>query len=78
MKLSKSLLQAIVVGVSIGTAVTSCDLIDSNVAPEIKHEQPNAIPTDEGSTTRQSSNEQGTCTEPGGNSWENCAACGMG
>lgn len=77
MKLSKSLLQAIVVGVSLGTATSSCDLVDTNVTPEIKKENSNT-PTDNGSTTRQSGNENGTCTEPGGNSWENCAACGMG
>lgn len=78
MKLSKSLLQAIVIGVSIGTATTSCKLIDTNVSPETKKERPTANPTDEGSTTRQSDNQSGTCEEPGGDDWENCAACGMG
>ncbi|MBK8564695.1 MAG: hypothetical protein IPN76_15510 [Saprospiraceae bacterium] len=69
MKISKSLLQAIVVGVTLGTAATSCDLIETITEDDVKKEQP----TD----SRENENgENGTCNpDPSGH---NCPGCGMG
>jgi hypothetical protein len=72
MKLSKSLLQAIVLGASLGTTAASCDLIDTGIAPKT------AKPSDEETNTRQPENKGGTCELPTNNIPDNCAACGMG
>jgi hypothetical protein len=70
MKISKSLLQAIVVGVTLGTATSSCDLIETISKDEIKQEQPQ----EEGNQvtpSRENENE-------GGNTCYDCPGCGMG
>jgi hypothetical protein len=79
MKLQKSLIQAIVLGVTLGTYTASCDLVESSVQPEANQEQPAANP-ENGSSERQTENQPGgTCGQPEGNgTYENCAACGMG
>jgi hypothetical protein len=75
MKLSKSLLQAIVVGVTLGTAATSCDLVETITQDDIKQEQPkddSNVVDNPDSRDNETSNENGTC---GG---DRCPACGMG
>jgi hypothetical protein len=68
MKISKSLLQAIVVGVTLGTATTSCDLIETITEDDLKKEEPSSRENENG--------ENGTCTpDPSGH---DCPGCGMG
>ncbi len=68
MKISKSLLQAIFVGVTIGAAATSCEAVKKDTASiHLKTCGPNCD-IDHGNDER---NENGTIPD-------NCPACGMG
>ncbi len=71
MKISKSLLQAIVVGVTLGTAVSSCDIVETITKEDIKNEQTNVNEEGQVPGNRENNNE-------GGNTCDNCPGCGMG
>lgn len=67
MKLSKSLLQAIAVGITLSATTTSCSLFDnSDVAPKLHDKN---CPADCQVDHAKSNSE---------NTWDNCPACGMG
>lgn len=66
MKISKSLLQAIALGATLGIATTSCSLLED----EIK------ITPDTTDETCETENKGGN--DGGTHDWENCPACGMG
>ncbi|MCC6723040.1 MAG: hypothetical protein IT258_00925 [Saprospiraceae bacterium] len=74
MKISKSLLQAIVVGVTLGTATSSCDLVETLSTDDVKQERKNS--NGEIVNPRDNNGENGTCNpnDEGGN----CPGCGMG
>ncbi len=65
MKISKNLLQAILIGATLGTAATSCEMVRDN--SEIVHEHTEAC--DEKCTTTTNARSEET---------HNCPGCGMG
>lgn len=66
MKLSKSLLQAILAGITLSAAATSCTKAD-DLIDKMQHQ------CDENCTKNNHSNNGGNTFNPG-----NCPACGMG
>lgn len=64
MKVSKSLLQAIALGIALGGATASCSLLDNS--DEIKPE------------TEKASNDEECTKDDGSKPWYDCPACGMG
>lgn len=75
MKISKSLLQAIVVGVSLGTAASSCGLVEPIEKDDLKTERTDVAPVVDEPTGRENENNGGGGTCGNG---EPCPACGMG
>ncbi|MBI1224056.1 MAG: hypothetical protein GC192_02355 [Bacteroidetes bacterium] len=80
MKISKSLLQAIVVGVTLGTTSTSCGLVDQIEKTDLPKQdtQEQVEPTDRTSTDNQGTNEQKNGGETTPPTCGDCPACGMG
>lgn len=64
MKVSKSLLQAIAVGVALGGATASCSMLDNSA--EVKPD------------TEKAAEEETCTTDDSSKPWDNCPACGMG
>ena len=71
MKINKSILAAIALGLTVGATATACRPLE--VEPEdqvILHEHTDECPDE--------CTEGNTNTDPGQNPWDNCPACGMG
>jgi hypothetical protein len=64
MKVSKSLLQAIALGVALGGGATSCTLLDNS--DEVKPD------------TEKAAEDERCPTDDSDKPWYNCPACGMG
>jgi hypothetical protein len=73
MKLSKSLLQAILVGVTLGTAGASCTLIE-----ELDDKDRKGQPTQDALAPGNDPTQLQPWRNTGGNPPDNCPACGMG
>lgn len=77
MKISKSLLKSIMIGVTIG-GVAACSVVEEVVPNEPQVEEPE-MPYGENHVCDKDCEEQ--CTESSNGevpTWENCPACGMG
>lgn len=64
MKVSKSLLQAIALGVALGGATASCSMLDNS--SEVKPD------------TEKTADDEECTTDDGDKPWLDCPACGMG